>query len=174
MDRLIFRPAAPADLGAIMAVIRDAQEMMRIAGSLQWQDGYPAETHIRSDIARGWGCVLCEGAEIAAYGAVCFDGDPAYEAIDGCWPGGAARYVVVHRLAVARRILRRGCATEFLHRVERLASGRGVGYFRIDTNFDNVRMLGLLRREGFVHCGEIACRDGVRMAFEKCIRGFGC
>ncbi len=167
MDHLIFRLATAADIAAIMTIIRDAQERMCCAGSLQWQDGYPAEAHICLDIARGWGFVLDDGVEVAAYGAVCFDGDPAYEAIDGCWPGGAERYVVVHRLAVARQMLRRGCATEFLHRVERLASGRGVGYFRIDTNFDNEKMLGLLRREGFVYCGEIVCRDGMRKAFEK-------
>lgn len=165
---LLFRPAVAADVDAVMAIIRAAQEMMRLAGSQQWQDGYPDREHILGDVAGKRGYVLCDAAGAAAYGAVAFDGEPAYDALAGEWPGGAgAPYVVVHRLAVAERARRRGVAAEFMHRVERLAKSRGVDLFRIDTNFDNDRMLALLRREGFVRCGEVSYRGGSRLAFEK-------
>ena len=38
-DQLLFRPAAEADLGRIMEIIRAAQARMRARGSSQWQNG---------------------------------------------------------------------------------------------------------------------------------------
>ena len=156
-------------------------------GSLQWQDGYPARADIDNDIARGYGYVFeksgtaeepaaagtpqkCDkgrasGAAIA-YGAVVFDGEPAYGAIDGAWLTGGD-YVVLHRLAVAdgEKGPRRGGG---VHAPHRSAGPRtGVGSFRVDTNFDNRYMLRMLERLGFAYCGKIVYGSGERLAFEK-------
>ena len=105
--------------------------------------------------------------EVIAYCAIAFDGEPAYEHIEeGEWLTNGG-YVVVHRLAVADEEKRRGRAAAFLHQAETLAHQRGIGSFRIDTNFDNRYMLRLLERLGFVHCGMIRYDSGQRMAFEK-------
>ena len=186
-EKLLFRRARPADTERIMEIIRQAQAQMRALGSLQWQDGYPARTDIDNDIARGYGYVFeksgtaeepaaagtpqkCDkgrasGAAIA-YGAVVFDGEPAYDAIDGQWLTDEP-YVLVHRIAVADGERGRGVAAEFLHRVETLAQERGVKAFRIDTNFDNQTMLRLLERTGFTYCGKVVYRSGERLAYEK-------
>ena len=103
---------------------------------------------------------------VIAYGAVVFDGEPAYDAIDGQWLTDEP-YVLVHRIAVADGERGRGVAAEFLHRVEALASERGVKAFRIDTNFDNRTMLRLLERTGFSYCGKVVYRSGERLAYEK-------
>ena len=95
---------------------------------------------------------------VIAYGAVVFDGEPAYDAIDGQWLTDGP-YVLVHRIAVADGERGRGVAAEFLHRVEAL--------FRIDTNFDNRTMLRLLERTGFSYCGKVVYRSGERLAYEK-------
>ena len=123
-----------------------------------------------------------------------FDGEPAYGAIDGAWLTGGD-YVVLHRLAVADGEKGRGVAAEFMRRTEALARGRGVGSFRVDTNFDNrymLRMLERLRfaralidpnvfsgsceqlslfsqigRLRFAYCGKIIYESGERLAFEK-------
>ena len=89
-----------------------------------------------------------------------FDGEPAYGAIDGAWLTGGD-YVVLHRLAVADGEKGRGVAAEFMRRTEALARGRGVGSFRVDTNFDNRYMLR------FAYCGKIIYESGERLAFEK-------
>ena len=135
------------------------------------QDGYPAPGHISADIGRNRGYVLCKpGVEgplsVIAYGAVVFDGEPAYDAIDGQWLTDEP-YVLVHRIAVADGERGRGVAAEFLHRVETLAQERGVKAFRIDTNFDNQTMLRLLERTGFTYCGKVVYRSGERLAYEK-------
>lgn len=183
----MFRRARPADAARIMEIIRQAQAQMRALGSLQWQDGYPARADIDRDIARGYGYVFekSDAAEnpaaaetpqkydkgtvpggVIAYGAVVFDGEPAYGAIDGAWLTGGD-YVVLHRLAVADGEKGRGVAAEFMRRTEALARGRGVGSFRVDTNFDNRYMLRMLERLRFAYCGKIIYESGERLAFEK-------
>ena len=157
-DQLLFRPAAEADLGRIMEIIRAAQARMRARGSSQWQNGYPAAADILRDIERGYGHLLAEAETglTVAYGAVLFEGEPAYEAIEGRWLT-SGPYVMVHRLAVAEERLRQGVA-------------RGIGSFRVDTNFDNADMLARLAEAGFVRCGEIRYGAEHREAFEKVLR----
>ena len=147
-NELIFRQAQSCETDRIMQIIRQAQARMHAAGSRQWQDGYPAPGHISADIGRNRGYVLCKpGVEgplsVIAYGAVVFDGEPAYDAIDGQW------------------------LTDEPYRVETLAQERGVKAFRIDTNFDNQTMLRLLERTGFTYCGKVVYRSGERLAYEK-------
>ena len=101
---------------------------------------------------------------VVAYGAVVFDGEPAYDAIEGAWLTDGD-YVVLHRMAVADGEKGRGVATEFMRRVEAMACGRGTGSMRVDTNFDNRYMLRMLGRLGFVYCGKVRYRSGERLAF---------
>lgn len=103
---------------------------------------------------------------VVAYGAVVFDGEPAYDAIEGAWLTDGD-YVVLHRMAVADGEKGRGVATEFMRRVEAMACGRGTGSMRVDTNFDNRYMLRMLGRLGFVYCGKVRYRSSERLAFEK-------
>ena len=166
-----FRQAVPREAPHIMQIIRQAQARMRATGSSQWQDGYPAPGHISADIGRGCGYVLCrpgvrECRAIIAYGAVAFDGEPAYEALEGEWLTDGP-YVVVHRMAVADGECGKGVAAEFLRHAEEMARERGIGAFRIDTNHDNRPMLRLLERIGFTFCGKVVYRSGERLAFEK-------
>ena len=170
-NELIFRQAVPHEAPLIMQIIRQAQARMYAAGSRQWQDGYPAPGHISADIAAGRGYVLCrpgvkESHAIIAYGAVVFDGEPAYDELDGEWLTDGP-YVLVHRIAVADGERGHGVGAEFLRRVEELARERGIGAFRIDTNFDNRPMLRLLERAEFTPCGKVVYRSGERLAFEK-------
>ena len=103
---------------------------------------------------------------VVAYGAVVFDGEPAYDAIEGAWLTDGD-YVVLHRMAVADGEKGRGVATEVMRRVEAMACGRCTGSMRVDTNFDNRYMLRMLGRLGFVYCGKVRYRSGERLAFEK-------
>ena len=162
----IFRHATEADQPAILAIIRQAQAQMAEAGSDQWQNGYPAAPDIERDRRKGVGYVLCEEGCVVAYGAVVFTGEEAYTALEGAW-NTPEEYVVVHRLAVARTLQGRGIAAEFLRRVEALARTQGVYGFRIDTNFDNRRMLRLLERKGFSYTGKVRYESGERLAFDK-------
>lgn len=167
MDEILdFTPARTDDLPRIMELIGQAQRQMRLAGSAQWQDGYPAPKDIAADIARAYGRTLRLRGQVVAYAAVAFDGEPAYASIDGRWLT-AGPYAVVHRLAVADGVKRCGVGRELMHRIESLARERGVVSIRVDTSPDNRIMLRLLETMGYRYCGEIRCRGGLRRAFEQ-------
>lgn len=163
---IIFKKAVEADAGRIWQIIQQAKEQMRLLGTRQWQDGYPMLETITNDITLGDGYVLCEEGNIIAYGAVLFDGEPAYQDIEGKWMDDDA-YVVVHRLAVVNEAKQRGIATLFMRKVEEFSIQKGVYRFRVDTNFDNHYMHKMLERLGFAYCGEIQFGGGARMAYEK-------
>ena len=110
--------------------------------------------------------VLCSEADIIAYAAVVFDGEPAYNSIDGSWLS-EQPYVVVHRLAVANEMKQKGIASLFMQKVEELSRSQGIHSFKVDTNFDNFYMHRMLEKLGFSYCGEILYQRGSRMAYEK-------
>lgn len=167
-DSLLFRPTLPDDLERICTIIRQAQAQMRLRGSRQWQNGYPAAAHITDDIDRGYGHVLCThtGLVVALTGLSSSTANrPMPE--NRRHVARQAPYVVLHRLAVAQEVKGQGIATEFMRRTMTLARERGTGSFRIDTNFDNRCMLRLLAKFGFVRCGEIHYAGDPRIAFQK-------
>lgn len=166
-SRFTFRPADLSDVDRICEIIRQAKEQMRRLGSRQWQDGYPARQDIIRDIEREYAYVLCEKKTIVAYGAVIFEGEPAYEHItEGDWLNDGL-YVVVHRLAVADEAKQRGIATRFMREVEALSFTERIYQFRVDTNFDNYYMHKMLARLGFTYCGKIEYERGERLAYQK-------
>ena len=162
----IFRKAEQADIERVWQIILQAKEQMRRMNSRQWQEGYPAIENIENDIANGYGYVLCSDKNLIAYGAVIFDGEPAYNNIQGKWLTDLP-YVVVHRLAVADEVKNRGMATLFMQKVQELSRQKGVNSFRVDTNFDNLYMQKILYALDFTYCGEVFYDKNQRRAYEK-------
>lgn len=163
-----FRKATLLDTPAVMGIINDAVSLMLSLGRRQWNENYPTLTHIMADITAGNGYVMDRDGRTVAYGAVVFTGEPAYDAIDGCWLSDIP-YVMVHRLAVALSERGHGTGTAFMRAVENLAASEGIGSFRVDTNFDNADMLALIDKLGFDYCGEVRYESGLRRAYEKLI-----
>ncbi len=117
-----FRKAVYSDVDEIVEIVKGGQERLRAQGIDQWQRGYPNRGSIEADVAAEVGMVLCDGGRVAAYAAVIFTGEPAYEAISGGGWLTDGPYAVVHRLCVAADFLRCGCGVEFMRRVERFAA----------------------------------------------------
>ena len=161
-----FRPAKDTDTARIWEIILQAKAQLLRQNKQQWDETYPAPQNITNDIDQGYAYVLCHKNIPIAYGAVVFDGEPAYECIEGEWLS-VQSYVVVHRLAVADEMKQQGIATLFMQKVELLALEKGVHSFKVDTNFDNFYMHKMLDRLGFTHCGEVIYKRGSRMAYEK-------
>ena len=172
---MVILPATEADLQAVIELVAQGRAALARQGVDQWQDGYPAPGHISADIGRNRGYVLCKpGVEgplsVIAYGAVVFDGEPAYDRIEeGGWAA-EGPYVAVHRLVVGERFVRRGIAAALLREAAREALVRGIRSFRIDTHPDNGPMRALLVREGFACRGKVRY-EAVRLAYEKPIFG---
>lgn len=167
-DNLIFRAARHDDLPAISSILKAAVARMLAEGKQQWNESYPTEAHARADIDRGAGYVIEMDGSVVGYTAVVFDGEPAYEHLTGRWLS-EGKYVVAHRMAVSQHLRGKGLGRKFFYAIEEFAKSRNVHSFKIDTNFDNFVMLGLLDSLGFIYCGEIAYQGDPRKAFEKII-----
>ncbi|ACU07774.1 GCN5-related N-acetyltransferase [Flavobacteriaceae bacterium 3519-10] len=161
-----FRRANSTDEPQILTILQQAIERRRLDGSQQWQDGYPNPETVTSDIAKGWGYVIEIENSVAAYVSIIYEPEPAYEAIDGSWLS-TGEYVVMHRVAVADEFTGRGLATEIFREAENIAKRSGVSSIKVDTNFDNVALLHILKKLGYKYCGEVYFRGSARKAFEK-------
>lgn len=166
----ILRPAIMEEIPVIWDIILQAKAQMRREGKHQWDENYPTIQILENDILQGWGHVLVQSdcpTDIIAYGAVVFDGEPAYSDLrDGNWLS-EQPYVVLHRLAVADRWKRQGMAQRYMQAVIDIALSHGIRSFRVDTNYDNLYMQKLFNRLGFRYCGRITYDAGQRMAYEK-------
>jgi RimJ/RimL family protein N-acetyltransferase len=158
-----------SDSVAIWEILQQAIEQRRLDGSEQWQKGYPNEQSVYEDITKGYGYVLTENDVTIAYAAIIFDIEPAYNDIIGKWLTNGD-YVVVHRVATSNAVKGRGVATELFRLIEDLAVEHQVFSIKIDTNFDNVPMLKILKRLDYSYCGEVFFHGAARQAFEKVLR----
>lgn len=173
-DGYILRPATMEEVPAIWEIILQAKAQMYREGKHQWDENYPTVPILENDVRRGWGYVLVPDnsstqpePDIIAYGAVVFDGEPAYDGLrDGKWLSGQP-YVVLHRLAVADSWKRQGMAVRYMQAVCDLSISRGIRSFKVDTNYDNIYMQRVFSRLGFTYCGRIRYDAGERMAYEK-------
>lgn len=161
-----FRKAALHELPEIWTILQFAIEQRRLDGSDQWQDGYPNEESIKTDISNNHAYVIEENGSILLYGAIIFGADPAYVDIDGAWLNDDA-YVVLHRVAISKDGKGRGLAMQFFKEVETLSKANNIHNIRVDTNFDNIPMLKLMDRLQYSYCGEVQMRGGTRKAFQK-------
>lgn len=166
---LLFRSACHDDVAVVTRMLRRAAERMMAEGKNQWTETYPAAGNVEADVADGVGYVLERDGTVEAYGAVMINGEPAYEQLAGRWLSDGGDYVVVHRMVVSQSVERTGVGTEMLRAIERFGRTRGARSIKIDTNYDNERMLGLLSRNGFTFCGEVHYPQGPRRAYEKLI-----
>ena len=161
-----FRKATVADCDSIWKILQQAIERRRQDGSRQWQDGYPNFNSVASDVEKGWGFVIDVDGEIAAYAALIFEAEPAYESIEGKWLS-SGDYLVLHRAAVADAFAGKGLAKMIFREAEKLAKSNGINSVKVDTNFDNAAMLAILEKSGYTYCGEVSLRGNARKAFEK-------
>lgn len=161
-----IRHARERDLPAIMSVIEAAKGIMRASGNmLQWNDGYPSESVILSDMAASNGYVVEEDGAIAAYFALIASPEPTYDVIyGGEWLDDERPYHVIHRIAsTAESHGVFAAIMDFAFSVD--------GNIRIDTHRDNGIMQHNILKHGFSYCGIIYLLSGdERLAYQKVVQ----
>lgn len=168
-ENFILRKAEPNDQETIWEILQQAILRRKNDGSSQWQDGYPNSDTVRADIENEFGYLLEIDGEIAAYSALIFNNEPAYENIEGKWLSDDV-FFVVHRVAVSDQFLGKGIATKLFLEIENFAKQKQVFSIKVDTNFDNLAMLKILKKLNYTYCGEVYFRGSARKAFEKLLR----
>lgn len=169
---LIIRKTEPRDLDRIAAIFDEARTAIAALGIDQWQDGYPNRQSAEEDLLSGRGWVICgDGGEALGVCALIDDGEETYDRIEGGeWLTGNDNrsYLAVHRVAVSSDARRTGAASELMKFAAEFARDAGLGSVRIDTHEGNIRMRGMLEKNGFSLCGVIYLKNGdPRVAYEK-------
>lgn len=164
-----LRKAIANEAAIAMELIDQAKAFLKEQGIDQWQKGYPDAACIQHDIMQGKGYFMLDSeARIVAYMCIDFDGEPAYDSLNGAWlTSRDTPYAVVHRLAVDRLCRGKGLASRAFELVERLCMERAVSSIRIDTDADNAIMRHLLQKNGFTYCGLIRFDNSDKIAYEK-------
>jgi len=165
---MTLRLASKLEIDIIWSILQEAIEQRKKDGSDQWQNGYPNEQTVANDINNEVGYVLVKEDLIVAYAAIIFGIEPAYNDIKGNWLSNDA-YAAVHRVATAGDFKGKGIATQLFSRIEDLCVSKNVFSIKVDTNFDNVPMLKILKKLNYTYCGEIFFSGAARMAYEKLI-----
>ena len=162
----ILRKAQIPEAEIIWQILQQAIERRRKDGSNQWQDGYPNQEVVKTDISLGKGYVLEIDNAIAAYAALVFNDEPAYKEIIGDWLTNDD-FLVIHRVAVSNDFLGKGIAVLLFQKLEDFAMENQVISIKVDTNIDNLVMLHILEKLDYQYCGEVYFRGSARKAFEK-------
>ncbi len=178
----LLRLATEADVECALAMVEGAQRRLRLAGIDQWQNGYPNRERLEEDVRLGWGRMLVVGDRVVAYGAVTYDGEPAYDGLtDGFWidvptevevcaDRGACHYATVHRLCAAEDTVGEGYGRVFMRAVEKEAAmNTGIRSVRVDTHPDNAIMQRLLSSLHYAYCGHVYY-ESLRLAYAKLLR----
>ena len=159
---MTIRPTTYADIEALMAIFALARAQMAADGPTQWGDEYPAREQLMSDIRRGVSYIVEHNGQPCATFVFIIGEDPTYAHIeDGEWLDNTMPYGTIHRIASNGE--RRGIFNTVLHWCSAQCSN-----IRIDTHQDNKRMIHLIKKANFTHCGIIYTRDNSpRMAYQS-------
>ena len=171
------RLAEPSDMDNIMLTIRQAKNYMKRHRVDQWQSGYPDESMVIGDIARGEGHVMTYGGRFAGYFMLTDEPQAEYDLLtDGKWRTDGL-YCTLHRTCVAAEYRGSGMSDRLVAAAEALAREAGAQALRADTHRHNEPMKLLLRRSGFAYRGNIRIEpeaerghDPARQAFEKILK----
>lgn len=161
-----LEPAQEKDLAICTSIIDEGKAFQREQGFVQWTETYPNADIIRDDIQRQKGYVVKVNGCIAGYMCIDFDGEPAYDDIQGSWQT-EAPYAVVHRMAFGSAYRGMGLADTAFHLMEELCLSNGVKSIRVDTDFPNKRMQHILEKNGFKHRGVIIFQGSGKLAYDK-------
>lgn len=164
----LIRPAQPQDLPRIQQIIRAAKTLLLSRHVDQWQDGYPDETVLQDDLARGKGYAVETNGEVHGYFALSFEDEEPYRVItEGAWLTDG-HYSVLHRLALTETLRGTGAAGRILDFWEQQTRKQAFRSLRADTHPQNHPVRHLLQHHGFTDCGIIFVRKSqARHAFEK-------
>ena len=167
---IIIRKTTEADIVALMEIFTEARRTIAALGIDQWQNGYPNDAVLRSDISLSQSYLVESDGRVTATFAMLTDGEPTYNRIfDGEWQTGSAGkdYIALHRVAISVANRGTGISKAIVEYAKNYARSLKRASVRIDTHDGNVVMRKMLEKHGFIHCGTILLESGEpRVAYE--------
>ncbi len=163
---MVLTKTTKDDVEHVMQIIETAKKHLKEQGIDQWQDGYPDIACITADAETGKGYFFKEDGEVLGYICIDFDGEPAYDTLEGEWACDE-KYVVGHRMAMSEKSRGKNYSSEVFSLLEQLAKENGVNYLRVDTDEDNKKMQHVFIKNGFVRRGKVWYNETEKVGFDK-------
>jgi ribosomal protein S18 acetylase RimI-like enzyme len=167
MAAIAFRQAAYEDFGSVKALFREGIRGMLAAGIEQWDEQYPGEDILESDIKSGCMYVCCLSGAVVSAMAFNEYQDPEYE--DVAWQYRQGKTGVIHRVCVHPDAQGKGVAKQMISFMEDRARGMGYACIRLDTFSGNAPALALYRSLGYTYVGDVFFAKGKFHCFEKAL-----
>ncbi len=168
-----IRKTGKSDIKFIMPIFDEARRTIAALGIDQWQNGYPSEEVILSDVDKDQSYLCDVDGKICGTFAMLENGEPTYDKIyDGHWLTGdcSKDYIAIHRVAISVASRGSGLSGKIIEYAADFARSMGRKSLRIDTHRGNVVMRRMLEKNGFLHCGTIFLVSGdERVAYEKTV-----
>jgi len=159
------RKAIESDLSAVVAILKKAIRNMIDNGIYQWDEIYPTEKDIESDIEDDSLYLCIDDDKIVAFFALNRYQDPEYS--EGHWQYEEVPYSVVHRLCVDPDFQGKGIGAQAMFVIENIIKNDGKEAVRLDAFSKNPAALRLYEKLGYSKVGEIRFRKGLFFLFEK-------
>lgn len=155
-----IRKATKSDIAEITEIYQKARVYMFEHGNPnQWNNAYPSEETVVTDIKNETSYLLEEDGVIQGVFVFVIGKEPTYQQIEqGAWNFDRP-YGTIHRIASAGKI--RGIAKASFD-----FCTKQIDYLRIDTHKDNKTMQTAIKNYGFMYCGIIHVSNGERLAFD--------
>ncbi|UQZ33239.1 N-acetyltransferase [Paenibacillus sp. PK3_47] len=148
-----IRKAQREEVGEIMELIAKCVQVMQAGGSDQWDDSYPNQEIISSDIENGTLYAYVDNGAIA--GILVLDENQSEQYRDIKWTQEQGPHLVMHRLAVHPEVQGKGIARKLIAFAEEHARLAGYTSIRMDTYARNTRALAIYPNLGYEKRGEI-------------------
>lgn len=160
-----IRKAVESDFPAIFEVYKDVINHMLANGIYQWDDLYPNEDILKTDIEQKT-MYLCEIENvIVAVFVLSRECDLEYEI--GDWQHKHSSFSVVHRLCVNPDFQGMGVGTQAMLYAESILKDGGIDSVRLDAFSQNPAALRFYGKLGYSKVGQVNFRKGLFYLFEK-------
>lgn len=162
---ITYETAKEGVQGEVMALLEDVKKNMAEQGIDQWDELYPNERDIMSDIKDGTLTLVRQGGSLAAIYTLNRHQDNAYKF--GNFKDTSDGYLVLHRLCVHPDNQHTGIAAAALKHIEEEAKKEGVSSIRLDVFTKNPRAVKLYEQAGYEYAGDAYFRKGRFSLMEK-------
>jgi RimJ/RimL family protein N-acetyltransferase len=153
------------DVGKIVSIIKSAVIDLELENIPQWDDVYPNEAVITSDVNEGNLYVFIDNGIIKGTMTLNEFQDIEYKSIN--WEYNKGKNLVIHRLCIDPKYKGNGIATNFLKFAEELGKDKGYESIRLDAFTLNNHSCRLYEKNGYEKRGTVIFRKGEFYCFEK-------
>ena len=162
---MIIKKGTIGDVKVIMAIIKDAIIDMESQGIFQWDNIYPNEDVISTDIYEENLYVYFDENIIKGFIVLNEFQDKEYEMVK--WKYDTVRNLIIHRLCIDPKYKGMGIATEFIKYAEIFGKRNKYQSIRLDSFINNSNACKLYAKNGYKQRGIVNFRKGEFWCFEK-------